>query len=173
MERPKRGQYFMELLRRTGEPKRADPQRQRVYAWEREVMGALYREDWLGAATDHSVTKSAARAGALAYLNRLWSTHAHAFSPYFTGVPYLRLGFRGAGGAHANACTHTIYCNLDSLRRVTLVHEVAHLFTWRDGGHGPQFCGALLALWEREFAIDRRAALAVAERIAVAVEAYE
>jgi hypothetical protein len=168
LERPKRGCIYPEIWRYQQQP---DPQAKRVYAWQREVLGALRQEDWLGAAADHSVTKATARAGGLAYLNHLWSAHARTFLPYFTAPPHLRLGFRGRGGANACAGTHTIYCNLESLRRVTLAHEVCHLFTWRDGGHGPQFCAALVYLWACEFGVDRARALTLAAHMGVEVAA--
>jgi hypothetical protein len=159
--------------------KARDPQRRRVYAWEREAVGHLDHEPLLGQA-DRKITQRGARQAALVYLTHLWTTYAKRFTPYYCGVPYLRVGFatargrsrprRRAGyGAYAVPLRHEIYCRLGSLRRTTLVHEVCHLFAWGEG-HGPAFCAALIRLWEEEFAIDARKALSLAARLQVAVD---
>jgi hypothetical protein len=178
--RPRRGTpdtVFWQVLKACRE--RRDPQRRRVYAWERQTLGHLDDEPLLGEA-DRRITQQGARQAALIYLTHLWTTYATRFTPYYHGVPYLRVGFatargrarprRRAGyGAHAVPLRHEIYCRLGSLRRTTLVHEVCHLFAWGEG-HGPAFCAALIRLWEQEFGVDPSRALSLAERMKVAVE---
>jgi hypothetical protein len=184
MERPGRGVYVLELRRRPGEARPADLQRQSVYQWEREVLGLPGREhdSLIGpySAADTRSVRADARKPADAYLVHLWQSYAADFAPFFTGVPRLRIGWcvclrvqtRSRAAAHASALRHEIYCT-SAVRRTTLVHEVAHLFTWnawQEGGHGPQFCAALVYLWEREFGIGREHAIAVAERMRVAID---
>ena len=174
--RPRRGACDPDLwqqlhARRT----RGDPQRRRVYAWQREVLGELQAEALLGE-QGRRITQQGARAAALAYLTHLWTSYAPDFKPYYRGVPYLRVGFatgrrarrRATFGAYAVPHRHAIYCRLASLRRTTFVHEVGHLFAWGDG-HGPDFCATLVQLWEREFGIDPCMALVVAGRLQVSV----
>jgi hypothetical protein len=133
----------------------------------------LHRERWLGLGHlcgEWASTRKAAHETAVTYLEYIWGKYSAEFSPLATRVPTLRLGFRGiGGGAHSNALLHEIYCNLCVLTRPTLVHEAGHLLTWRDSGHGPDFCAALIHMWEREFGIAREHALAVAARLGVAV----
>lgn len=175
--RPRRGSVDLGLWHELhARRKRGDPQRRRVYAWQREVLGELQQEPLLGE-VGRRITQQGARAAALAYLTHLWMTYAREFKPYYGGVPYLRVGFatgrrprrrRATFGAFAVPHRHAIYCRLASLRRTTFVHEVGHLFAWGDG-HGPDFCATLVWLWEREFAIDPGMALAVARRLEVSV----
>ena len=174
--RPRRGSFdlsfWQQLLARR---KRGDPQRRRVYAWQREALGALQEEPLLGEEA-RRISQQGARAAALAYLTHLWTTYAREFKPYYHGVPYLRVGFaigrrlrrRATFGAYAVPHRHAIYCRLASLRRTTFVHEVCHLFAWGDG-HGPDFCATLVWLWEREFGIDPGMALTLARRLDVSV----
>jgi hypothetical protein len=175
--RPRRGSVDLGLWHELhARRKRGDPQRRRVYAWQREVLAELQEEPLLGE-QGRRITQQGARAAALAYLTHLWTTYAPVFKPYYPGVPYLRVGFatgrrprrrRATFGAYAVPQRHAIYCRLASLRRTTLVHEVGHLFAWGDG-HGPDFCATLVWLWEREFGIDPGRALALAHRLDVAV----
>jgi hypothetical protein len=179
--RPPRGSVDLDFCRALRALRAAgDPQRQRVYHWQREALGQLLHEPLLGQETARRITPAGARSAALAYLTYLWSTHATRFAPYYSGIPYLRVGFalgrrrrrRGRGfvyGAYAVPHRHEIYCRLASLRRATFVHEVCHLFTWGDG-HGPAFCSALVRLWEQEFGIKSRESLALAARLRVAVD---
>jgi hypothetical protein len=175
--RPRRGSFdpgfWQELHARR---KRGDPQRRRVYAWQREALGALQEEPLLGEEA-RRISQPGARAAALAYLTHLWTTYAREFKPYYGGIPYLRVGFatgrrlrrrRATFGAYAVPHRHAIYCRLASLRRTTFVHEVCHLFAWGDG-HGPDFCATLVWLWEREFGIDPHMALTLARRLDVSV----
>lgn len=155
-----------------------DPQRHRVYLWQQDVLGHLQPEPLLGEGANHRLTQADARAAALGYLAHLWATHARDFRPYYPGIPYLRVGFatalrrcrrrRAIRVAHAVPQRHAIYCRLESLNRTTLIHEVCHLLVW-GGGHGPEYCAALVLLWEREFGIDRGHALALATRMNVQV----
>jgi hypothetical protein len=179
--RPRRGTVdteFWQVLK--ARRKRRDPQRRRVYAWERETVGHLDHEPLLGEAADRKITQRGARQAALMYLTQLWTRYGECFTPYYRGVPYLRVGFatargrsrprRRAGyGAYAVPLRHEIYCRLGSLRRTTIVHEVCHLFAWEEG-HGPAFCAALIRLWEQEFGIDPGRALSLATRLEVAVD---
>ncbi len=175
--RPRRGSFDLGLWHELhARRRRGDPQRRRVYAWQREVLGELQQEALLGE-EGRRITQQGARAAALAYLTHLWTTYAQEFKPYYRGVPYLRVGFatgrrprrrRATFGAYAVPHRHAIYCRLASLRRTTFVHEVGHLFAWGDG-HGPDFCATLVWLWEREFGIDPGVALALAGRLDVAV----
>jgi hypothetical protein len=179
--RPRRGTVdteFWHILK--ARRKGGDPQRRRVYAWERETVGHLDHEALLGEQADRRITQRGARQAALVYLTQLWTRYAECFTPYYRGVPYLRVGFatargrsrprRRAGyGAYAVPLRHEIYCRLGSLRRTTFVHEVCHLFVWEEG-HGPAFCAALIRLWELEFGIDPRRALSHAMRLKVAVD---
>ena len=179
--RPLRGTVDMDFWRVLKAHRKArDPQRRRVYDWERETVGHLDHEPLLGEAADRKITHHGARQAALIYLTHLWATYAKRFTPYYCGVPYLRVGFatargrsrprRRAGyGAYAVPLRHEIYCRLGSLRRTTLVHEVCHLFAWGEG-HGPAFCAALIRVWEEEFGIDPRKALSLAARLQVAVD---
>jgi hypothetical protein len=59
------------------------------------------------------------------------------------------------------------------LRRCVLVHEVAHLLTPLDPGHGPHFCRVVVHMWEHELGIDRAHALEVAARLGVTVAGAE
>jgi hypothetical protein len=181
--RPRRGTVdtdFLQVLKACRE--RRDPQRRRVYAWEQETVGYLDQEPLLGERADRRITQHSAREAALNYLTHLWTTYAKCFAPYYYGVPYLRVGFatargrsrprrRAAYGAYAVPLRHEIYCRLGSLRRATLVHEVCHLFAWREG-HGSAFCATLIRVWENEFGIDRGRALSLAagQRITVDLE---
>lgn len=179
--RPQRGALdrdFWQILE--ARRKAGDPQRRRVYAWERETLGDLEHEPLLAEAADRKITQSGARRAALTYLTHLWMTYAKRFSPYYCGVPYLRVGFatghrrprrrrRAFYGAYAVPLRHEIYCRLASLRRTTFVHEVCHLFAWGEG-HGPAFCAALVRLWEEEFGIDPGKALFLAARLQVTVD---
>jgi hypothetical protein len=175
--RPRRGSFDLGLWQELhARRKRGDPQRRRVYAWQREVLGELQEEALLGE-EGRRITQQGARAAALAYLTHLWTTYAQDFKPYYRGVPHLRVGFatgrgsrrrRATFGAYAAPHRHAIYCRLASLRRATFVHEVGHLFAWGDG-HGPDFCATLVWLWEREFGIDPGMALALAGRLGVVV----
>lgn len=181
LSRPLRGTVDMDFWRALLMRRRAgDPQRHRVYRWQSEALGRLVHEPLLGQESVRRITQAAARSAALAYLTHLWSTYACSFTPYYSGVPYLRVGFvlgrrrrrRRRGflyGAYAVPHRHEIYCRLASLRRPTFVHEVCHLFTWGDG-HGPAFCAALIRLWEEEFGIRRSTSLALAGRMRVAVD---
>jgi hypothetical protein len=172
LERPGRDMFCTELRLRPGEQQRGDPQRRRVYAWEFEVLGG--REHMFGRArndgligpysiADTRSVRAAARKAADAYLAHLWQRERRRATPFQARAVSRR------PHAHANSLRHEIYCT-SAVRRTTLVHEVAHLLTWRDGGHGPQFCGVLLTLWQREFGIDRARALSVAARMDVAIE---
>jgi hypothetical protein len=179
--RPTRGHpdpAFCQLLKERRATR--DVQRKRVYAWEREVLGHLQDEPLLGLLPGvRRLSRQRARQAGLDYLNHLWRTYTPKFTPYYEGLPYLRIGFaaavrRGWGrrrilyGAHAVPARHQIYCRIRSLRRTTLVHEVCHLLVWGDG-HGPAFCAALLLLWEREFGIEPQVALNLAARMQVKV----
>jgi hypothetical protein len=180
-ERPPRGRpdpTFCALLKERCAIR--DTQRKRVYAWEREVLGHLQDEPLLGQLPGiRRLSRERAREAGLDYLNHLWRTYTPKFTPYYEGLPYLRIGFatgvrrvwgrrRILYGAHAVPARHQIYCRIRSLRRATLVHEVCHLLVWGDS-HGPAFCAALLVLWEREFGIDVGTALRVAARMHVTV----
>jgi hypothetical protein len=179
--RPARGSVNLEFWNALRDRRRqGDPQRRRVYRWQHEVLNHLQREPLLGQAPDRTITQRDARRAALAYLEHLWVAYVDDFSPYYTGVPYLRVGFavavrrrrrrrRPTYGAYAVAHRHEIYCRLEALNRATLVHEVCHLFAWGDG-HGPRFCAALAYLWEREFGIGRTGALEAAARLDVHVD---
>lgn len=165
IERPERGAFYFGIYREMKSLTVAgDPQRERVYAWEQEVHGELEREELLGTLPGcRGVSKQEARTGAVAYIEHLWNSYSPHFEPYFTGMPYLRIGFprslfsiaaapRKRHAAHASVQKHSIYCKLDALTRSTIVHEVCHLLAWRDR-HGPEFCRALVHLWEQEFKI--------------------
>jgi hypothetical protein len=180
-QRPTRGRpdpIFCQLLKERCAIR--DTQRKRVYAWEREVLGRLQDEPLLGQLPGmRRLSRQRARQAGLDYLNHLWRTYAPNFTPYYEGLPYLRIGFatgvrRGWGrrrtlyGAHAVPARHQIYCRIRSLRRATLVHEVCHLLAWGDG-HGAAFCAALLVLWEREFGIEPEMGLRLAARMQVKV----
>ena len=179
--RPRRGTVdteFWQVLKARRE--RRDPQRRRVYAWEQETVGHLDHEPLLGETADRKITQHGARQAALIYLTHLWTTYAKRFAPYYGGVPYLRVGFatargrsrprrRGGYGAYAVPLRHEIYCRLGSLRRTTFVHEMCHLFAWREG-HGPAFCATLIRVWEEEFGIDPERALSLAARQRVTVD---
>lgn len=177
MLRPPRGTFDLGLWHELhARRKRGDPQRRRVYLWQREVLGELQEEALLGE-EGRRITQQGARAAALAYLTHLWTAYAQEFRPFYRGVPYLRVGFatgrrprrrRATFGAYAVPHRHAIYCRLASLRRTTFVHEVGHLFAWGDG-HGPDFCATLVWLWEREFGIDPGRALDLAQRLEVSV----
>jgi hypothetical protein len=145
--------------------------------WQREVLGDLQFEPLLGTGAGRTITQAGARRAALRYLSHLWDTYAKDFQPFYPGCPYLRVGFaaalrkrrrRATRVAHATPQRHAIYCRLESLNRATLVHEVCHLLVWGDG-HGPEYCAALVLLWEFEFGIDRRHSLALATRMNVRV----
>lgn len=178
--RPSRGTLDAEFCRQLHSTRtKGDPQRQRVYAWERQTLGGLESEPLLGEVPNRRITQPAAREAALIYLTHLWTTYARRFKPYYRGIPYLRVGFatsrrgrrrkRARYGAYAVPHRHEIYCRLPSLRRSTFVHEVCHLFAWEDG-HGPAFCATLVRLWKHEFGIDPQTALSLAERLRVAID---
>jgi hypothetical protein len=172
IERPKRGYCYFGLWREMKLLTVAeDPQRDRVYRWEDTVLGEKECEEriplhalLLGEVPgERGITKSQARSGAVAYLEHLWKSYSPHFAPYFIGTPYLRIGFprerlsmgpRKPLKATAHVQNHSIYCPLGMLYRKTIVHEVCHLLTWRDR-HGPEFCAALVHLWEHEFNIRR------------------
>ena len=177
--RPPRGTIdlgFWHLLK--ARRARGDPQRRRVYLWQGEVLKHLQPEPLLGEGANRRLTQANGRTAALGYLAHLWASYAKDFQPYYPGVPYLRVGFatalkrrlrgRAIHMAHAVPQRHSIYCRVESLNRSTLLHEVCHLLVWGDG-HGPDFCAALLLLWEREFAVDRTHALTLARRLDVQV----
>jgi hypothetical protein len=180
--RPRRGTVDMEFWLALKKRRAAgDPQRRRVYDWQRAALGRLMDEPLLGQARSRRITQRSAREGALTYLTHLWTRYAPSFAPYYRGIPYLRVGFatgyrgspHGRGlryGAYAVPHRHQIYCRLASLRRTTLVHEVCHLFIWGEG-HGAAFCAALVRLWEQEFGIRCQHALALAASMRVAVDA--
>jgi len=91
--RPRRGSFDLRLWHELhARRKRGDPQRRRVYAWQREVLGELQQEALLGE-QGCRITQRSARAAALAYLTHLWTSYAQEFTPYYRGVPYLRVGF--------------------------------------------------------------------------------
>jgi hypothetical protein len=171
MVRPGRGDVYAEVW---GVGRQPDTQRQRVYAWQASVLDAHMLEDdpLIGSFIDTARGRAVARAPADEYLALLWRTYVTEFAPFFTGVPRLVIGWRvcvrishlrrGRHRAHASSIQHAIYCQLDMLSREHLLHEVSHLFSWREGGHGPQFCRVLLTLWHREFGIDPASALAAA-----------
>jgi hypothetical protein len=97
--RPRRGTVdteFWQILKACREGR--DPQRRRVYAWERETVGHLDHEPLLGEAADRKITQQGARQAALGYLTHLWTTYAKRFTPYYWGVPYLRVGFAAGRG---------------------------------------------------------------------------
>lgn len=177
IERPEWGSvYFIPELWNLS---KEDPQRERAYRWEDTVLGEMEREKLLGTPPgERGVTKKEARSGAVGYLEHLWKSYSPLYKPYFIGVPYLRIGFprellsigpRKRLKAHARTQSHSIYCPLDMLYRRTMIHEVCHLLAWRDH-HGPEFCAALVHLWEQEFGIRESRArwLALAHGVQIA-----
>ena len=175
IDRPRRGYVYFELWQEIR--KRAtkdDPQRDAAYAWERAVLGSDPITGWARRSLlpPGASTQKVARRCALDYLEHLWSSYSSAFTPFFSGIPYLRIGSltrdadrpwiaRGTRvQGHARVQDHAIYLSTCGLYREVLAHEVCHLLAWRDR-HGPDFCGALLHLWQHEFSVDRDHALAM------------
>jgi hypothetical protein len=82
--RPRRGSFdpsfWQELHARR---KRGDPQRRRVYAWQREALGALQEEALLGEEA-RRISQPGARSRAP--ISRLWTTYAREFKPYYCGI---------------------------------------------------------------------------------------
>lgn len=147
--RPRKGHFYLDLWREMKEQlTEGDAQRDAVYAWEKSLLD--HEPLVQGAFTQASVRDAAA-----VYLEHLWTKYSPRFDPYFPGLPYLRIESfkrvamqspytkrrRRTSSAHARVYTHTIYLTHGGLSRQALVHEVAHLLTWRDR-HGPTFCGA-------------------------------
>jgi hypothetical protein len=165
--------------------------------WERAVIStyAGYQQT-LGADERGCTTRKNAGAAARSYLADIWiRALAAGHTPFYAGVPSLRIGYavsekgrgftpaqrnrairNGTGTvtvatrvAHARAPTHGIYCRLSALTRPTLIHEAAHLLTWADPNHGPQFWRVLIDLWQRELAIPAAAAIDLAAEHGVIV----
>jgi hypothetical protein len=91
--RPPRGAWHFVLCREySATQAMGDPQRNAVYGWQREVLGELCNEPWLGADERGAVTKAAARKAALAYLQAIWTRYSPAFSPWFPGVSVAAAG---------------------------------------------------------------------------------
>lgn len=173
IERPLPGRYYPQIWRDLDQQiQRSDPQQQRVYEWQRGMIG---RSRHL---IDGACTQASMRREAVAYLEHLWSAYRGSFAPYFAGLPYLRLASLNRAeslapsrrlSGHASIYRHTIHLNTSGFYRETIVHEVCHLLAWRDC-HGPQFCRALVHLWAGEFAIAPKAALDAAERRGIEVD---
>jgi hypothetical protein len=159
------------------EPIQAANDRRQVYRWELECHGgrAPIIISWRRIARegDHEIKAEAARL-ASAYLGHLWLRYARHFRPLRPTIPRLRLFWtdrptRAARSlAHARAANHTIYAQADALSKAVLIHEACHLFTPGDG-HGPEFCAALVRLWEREYRLNAAESIALAQRYGVHV----
>ena len=104
--RPRRGSFDLGLWHELhARRRRGDPQRRRVYAWQREVLGELQQEALLGE-EGRRITQQAARAAALAYLTHLWTTYAQEFKPYYPR------GAVSAGGICDRTATAATACDV-------------------------------------------------------------
>ena len=54
--------------------------------------------------------------------------------------------------------------------RAIVLHELTHLCCWFDG-HGPDFCGACVWLWQLVFGLSRARSLAIAAELSLPVNA--
>jgi hypothetical protein len=133
----------------------------KVYAWEEHV--------WADAGLNDSPLLSATEAQD--YAAYLWTGYAPAYSPYFSGVPEIRVmgDAEAVGGARAQALHHRVLIDQPYLRRTWLAHELMHLLVPAEQ-HGRTWLAGIILLWESEFNVHRSRTLELALMRGVVVE---
>ena len=113
----------------------------RAYAWEDAVVGTLQHEQPLS------------EEAAQRLIDRIWPRIASNFPRRMAGPPLVMVStsLTPRISAEYDPVRHEIRSHPELLRRYTLIHELGHAFA--DGGHGPQFCRALMLLWQHAFNI--------------------
>lgn len=125
-----------------------DNQRSKVYAAERasglckfeQTIPDAELQQWVNAVLDRRVIRSR------------WGART---------VEVKRTSGRGGATAHG---TWRINASPGSRNEYVMLHEIAHILTPRDAGHGPAYCGVLLFLVRNVLGKEAHAALLAAMR---------
>lgn len=120
-----------------------DNQRSKVYAAERasglckfeQTIPDAELQDWVNAVLDRRVIRSR------------WGART---------VEVKRTSGRGGATAHG---TWRINASPGARNEYVMLHEIAHVLTPRDAGHGPAYCGVLLFLVRNVLGKEAHAAL--------------